>query len=157
MTMNTDLTGKCSGGIKLGLPLFIIVALASVVVLQFGFIFLLLAILPTIVVFFTDRTPEKSAFKVVGSCNFAATFPYLAPMIHAGIHLRHYDVSFIIKDMTIWLIIYTAAGAGWCLIFLCRVIANFIVIVVSEYSRSSLESVQEKLVEEWGKKLTQKS
>jgi len=155
--MSSDLSSLRSGGIKMAMPLTIIALMASAVILQFGFIFLLLAILPTIVIFFTDNSPGKSAFKVVGSCNFAATLPYLAPIIHVGRHFGHYDISFLLSNMTAWLIIYGAAAGGWCLIFLCRVIANFIVILVYEYSRTALESVQTQLVEEWGQRVTQKN
>ena len=53
----------------------------------------------------------------------------------------------------VWLLVYSGAAAGWCLIYLCRFIARFIVTLMYEYNTSSLENMQKRLVEEWGQEI----
>lgn len=140
---------------KAAVPVLILVSIALIVLLQLGFIFLLLALLPSVAAYFIDTNAGKPLFKTVLSCNFAATLPSLAPMIRASIHLHHYDVAPILQDPLIWLFVYSGAAAGWGLIFLCRFIARFIVTIMYEYSITSLENLQRHLVEEWGPQIKQ--
>jgi len=138
---------------KLMLPLLLIIGIALIVLLQFGFIFLLLAMLPSIVAFYIDHQPAKPAFKTVFSCNLAATLPSLVPMLAAGIKLRHYDTSAVLGNPGTWLIVYSGAAAGWCLIYLCRYVARFTVMLSYEYNIAVLESQQKRLIEEWGQQI----
>jgi len=138
---------------KAFLPLLLVVGLALVVLLQFGFIFLLLALLPSIVAFFIDRDPGKPTSKIVFACNLAATMPSLMPMIDAGIKFRHYDTSLTLSNPSTWLIVYSGAAAGWCLIYLCRYVARFTVTLLYEYNITMLEGQQKRLIEEWGQQI----
>jgi hypothetical protein len=135
---------------KLYLALLLMVSGFLIVVLQFGFIFLLVALLPSMVAYFVDLDPQKSKFKVVFSCNLAATFPTLAPMFQAGIQLRRYDISVLTSNPDIWLIIYGGAAAGWCLLYLCNQLAYFVVGARNEYIIRNIEDEQKRLVSEWG-------
>jgi hypothetical protein len=137
------------------MPILAIICLALVVFLQFGFIFLMLALAPSLVAFFIDREPGKPTFKVVIACNLAATMPSLAPMLQATMHAKHYDVSTVMSDPTVWLFVLSGAAAGWCLIYLCRFIGRFIYTLVYEYNIATLENVQKHLVEEWGQQVRQ--
>lgn len=138
---------------KAFIPLLLVLICAGIVVLRFGFIFLLLALLPTIVAYYIDHTPKKPIFKTVASCNIAATLPTIAPMIRAGIAMKDYDISSVLRDASVWLMVYTGAAVGWCLIFLCRYIARFIVTLMYEYNINALEGLQKQLVEEWGQRI----
>jgi cell division protein FtsW (lipid II flippase) len=142
-----------SGFSKAFLPLFLVVGCGMIVLLRFGFIFLLLALLPTVVAYYIDRERRRPAFKTVGACNLAATLPTLAPMIRAGIAMKQYDISSVLHDATVWLFVYTGAALGWCLVFLCRFVARFIVTLSYEYNINSLEHTQKRLVEEWGQQI----
>ncbi len=134
----------------MGLVLFLLLSLVGIVVLQVGFIFLLLALLPTIVAFYTDTDNKRSVFKVIGSGNLAATLPTLVPMMKAAVHMKHYDIESIMIDPTNWMFVYMGAGAGWGMIYLCRFIARFVVTITYEYNINKLKLQQKQLVEEWG-------
>lgn len=143
-----------SGASKLMMPVMILAGLGMLVLLQFGFIFMLLAMLPSIVAYYSDHEPGKPAFQMVFICNFSATLPSIMPMIQASLKMRHYDVSFILEDSKVWLIVYGGAAIGWGLVFLSRTIANVVISITYDYNRVELEKFQEKLVREWGEDIT---
>lgn len=131
----------------------VLIAIISVLVLQFGIIFLFLAMLPAGMTWFTDREKGKPIFKVVGACNLAATLPSLAPIVQATSHMKHYDVAPLLGDPVNWMYIYSGAAAGWGLVYLCRFVARFIVTLMQEFQITSLENAQTRLVDEWGQQI----
>ncbi|MDX2112231.1 MAG: hypothetical protein SFW63_00640 [Alphaproteobacteria bacterium] len=133
----------------------IVSSLVGIVVLKFGFIFILIAILPSIVAYFIDRDAYKSAFRVVLLCNLCAMIPYLMPMLSAAARMQPYDVMALMSDPIVWLVVYSGAAVGWSLIFLCSYIARFLVILYCEYQISRLDRFQKKLVIEWGERVKQ--
>jgi hypothetical protein len=139
-----------SGFSKLVIPGLFVVSMAAVVVLQKGALFILLAMLPAIMAYFIDNHPKKAMFKTILACNFASTLPSLVPMIKAGLAMKQLDVSAIMGNPSTWLFVYSGAAAGWCLVFLCRMVARFIMILSYEYNIIHLEWVQRRLTEEWG-------
>lgn len=134
----------------MGLVIALIFCLIGVVVLQVGFIFLLLALMPSIVAFYTDTDRKRSIFKIVGSGNLAATLPTLIPMLKSAMRMKRYDIESVIIDPKIWMLIYMGAAAGWGLIYLSRFISRFVVTMTYEYNINNLKKQQSKLVEEWG-------
>lgn len=143
------------GASKLMMPLLFIVSAALIVLTQFGFIFLLLALLPSIVAYYVDNEPGSPIFKIVFTCNFAATLPSIMPMLTAAVQLKHFSVTPLLQDPYAWLFVYSGAAAGWALIFLCRFVARLIVSMMYEYNVATLEKFQEHLVEEWGQQIKQ--
>lgn len=142
-----------SGISKAYIPLLLTIAGVLIIVLQFGFIFLLLALLPAIVAYFIDNHQGKPIFKTVLACNFTGTLPSLVPMFKSGLEFQYHDVTSTMMNPRVWLFVYGGAAAGWGLIYLCRFIAHFILIIVYEYKVLSLERFQKKLVEEWGQQV----
>lgn len=138
---------------KLLMPLLMILTPVLIVLLQFGFLFLLMGLLPTVVAYFIDHDKGKPLFKTVGACNLAAMLPTLLPMLQAGIRFKHYDHASLISNPNVWLVVYCGAAAGWCIIYLSRFVARFIVTLVYEYSVNSLEHQQKYLLEEWGQEI----
>lgn len=134
----------------MGLILFLIFCLIGIVVLQIGFIFLILALMPTIVAFYTDTDRKRSIFKIVGSGNLAATLPTLIPMLKDAMRMKHYDIESVITDPMMWMFIYMGAAAGWAMIYICRFISRFVVTMTYEYNITNLKKQQKKLVDEWG-------
>jgi len=130
-------------------------SLIGIVLLKFGFIFILIAILPSLVAYFIDRDAQKSAFRIVLLCNLAALMPYVLPMLNAAANMQPYDVMTLMSDPIVWLVVYSGAAAGWSLIFLCSYIARFLVILYCEYQINRLERFQNKLVIEWGERVNQ--
>jgi hypothetical protein len=135
---------------KLVPVLLVIVSIMLIIMLQFGFIFLMLALLPAGIVYFTDSDPHRNTFRTVFAVNLAATIPTLKPMFLSGLKFKHYDIDSTIADPKIWLFIYGAAIAGWCIIYVCRFVCRIVLSLQYEMSANHLARVQEKLLEEWG-------
>lgn len=127
---------------------------ATVVLLNVGALFLILALMPSIVAYFVDIDPRKNAFKIVFSGNISAALPTLLPMVKATMNMRKFDISSAMQDPLVWLFIYLGAAAGWALIYLCKYVARFVVAMSFEYNIRSLENVQQMLIEEWGREIT---
>lgn len=140
---------------KLAMPMFYVVMALAAVILQFGFIFLIVALLPAITSYFIDNTPGHGVFKTVLATNFAAAMPSLAPMVQAGVSFKYIDVWAIAANPRVWLTIYGGAAAGWCLIYLSRFIARFLLIIAYEYRIAAMERMQKKLADEWGEQIRQ--
>lgn len=140
---------------KAYMPLFLTLSVVLMVLLQFGFVFLLIALLPSIMAFFVDSNEGKPIFKTVLFCNFAGALPSLGPMLKSGLQFQYHDISSTMASPHVWLFIYGGAAAGWGLIYLCRFIAQFLLIITYEYKVMSLERFQKKLIEEWGPEVTQ--
>ena len=128
---------------------------ATVVLLNVGTLFLLLALMPSIMAYFVDTTPNKNAFKIMFSGNISAALPTLLPMVKGAMNMRKFDITSAMQDPMVWLFIYLGAAAGWGLIYLCKYIASFVVAMSFEYNIRSLENVQQMLIEEWGKEITE--
>lgn len=129
------------------LPVLGIGCVLGILLLRSGFIFLLLAMLPAVMAYYMDHTEDKSMFKTVLACNFAATLPTLMPMLQSS---KHYDIGNVMSTPMVWLFVYGGAAAGWCLIFLCRLVSRLFIVLIYEYKIAALERVQKKLVDEWG-------
>lgn len=136
-------------------PLFLLLVLGSILMFQIGAVFLLVALMPTLVKYFIDTDPGKPGFKIVGACNLAATLPYINPMVRSALQFKHFDSMSLMGDPSVWLFVYSGAAAGWCLIYLCRFVARMIVTVLYQYNIASLEKLQDELVHEWGQQIRQ--
>ena len=133
---------------------FLILCIVGIVGLQMGFIFLLLALLPSIVIFNVNIRGKKDLFKIVGSCNLAAALPIIVPMFRDGLAMRHYRIEPVMADPAVWLRIYLGAAAGWMMIYLARIISQFIVMMLYEYRIRTLKKAQKRLVDEWGPQIS---
>ena len=140
-------------GNKLFLPVLIVNCVVLAFVLQLGFIFVLLALLPSVVAYYIENSSGKASFKVVASCNVAALLPTITPIMMNALKMEKSEVMTIMADPLTWLIIYGGAAIGWILLFLCRYIARFFVIVYLEYQIASLERFQKRLLGEWGNQI----
>lgn len=147
------MSGKISIGSKLILPVMILLSFISVLLLKMGAIFVLLALLPSVVAYYMDRDPHLSTLKTVVACNLAAILPVLYPMLKAGFMFEPYNTYAVIVDPLNWIIAYVGAAMGWALIFLCRFIARFVVTVAYEVQIHELERAQKHLIKEWGNDL----
>lgn len=138
---------------KLLLFLLFIVSCVLIVVLQFGFIFLLIAMLPAFVAYFIDTSRSKHKFQVVFFCNVAAVLPTLAPMFEASFHFQPYDITVLVSNPAVWLFIYGGAAIGWCMLYFSNHIAVYIIGARNDYVIHQIEDQQRWLVEEWGEQV----
>ena len=124
----------------------VILVLVSMVALPLVML-ILVGMLPTLVAYVIDRTPQKNAAFCVGGMNLIGVFPYVIDLWD--------DISFslainILTDVFAWAVMYGAAGFGWMLYSsLPPVIAN-ILTAISQRRIAQLRSKQRRLIEEWG-------
>lgn len=137
-------------GQKLITPLMIISCILLILVLKLGFIFLLIALLPSMAAYFVDEDSELTTFRTIFACNLAAVMPTVTPMFIAGLKFKNYDIGSIIGNPSTWLFIYVGAAIGWVLINFGSHVARTILEVQYKFRASSLEKSQARLVEEWG-------
>lgn len=137
-------------GQKLIFPLMIIVCILLIGILQLGFIFLLIALLPSIAAYFVDDEYDLATFRTIFACNLAATLPTLTPIFASGLKLKHYDISSIIGNPNVWLFIYSGAAIGWCMIHFSSQAAHAFLEIQYKFRAASLEKAQARLLEEWG-------
>ncbi len=137
-------------GQKLIFPLMVIVCILLIGLLQLGFIFLILALLPSITAYFIDEDYDRTNFRTVFACNLAATIPTLTPMFISGLKLKHYDISSVIGSPQVWIFIYSGAAIGWCMINVSGHVARLVLDMQYKFRSASLEKTQVKLLEEWG-------
>ncbi len=143
-------------GQKLIKPLMLIVCILLVGILQLGFIFLLMALLPSIAAYFVDEDADRVTFRTIFACNLAATIPSLTPVFVSGLKLKHYDIGSIITSPNVWLFIYSAAATGWCMIHFGNHVARSFLEIQYKFRAASLERAQARLLEEWGDALQPK-
>lgn len=135
---------------KLIPALLVIVSIMLIVMLQFGFIFLVIALLPSIAAYYADSDPTRTTFRTIFACNLAATIPTLTPIFSSGLKFKHYNVESIMANPKVWMMVYSGAAAGWCIIYLFRYVARLFLTFQYGYRASSLERAQKRLLEEWG-------
>lgn len=137
-------------GQKLIFPLMILVCIMLIIMLQMGFILLLIALLPSIAAFFVDTDYERINFRTIFACNVAATIPTITPVFLSGLKFKHYDVTSIIVNPKVWLFIYSGAAVGWVMIHFGGQVAHAFLEIQYKFRNANLEKSQERLLEEWG-------
>jgi hypothetical protein len=131
-------------------PMLAIAALLIILLLKAGFIFLMLAFLPAIVAYYIDHDESRPIFKIVFTWNLAATLPTLIPLFKAGVEMHPRGIIELMANPAVWLFVYGGAAVGWGVIFLCRLVAKLIVAVTYEYQLKHMETLQKRLLDEWG-------
>lgn len=127
------------------------VAIAFVVVVYFAIetvLFLSLAMLPTIVAYIIDRSPQKYATFCVGGMNFSGSFLYLMDL-WAGERSVSSAMA-LITDVWTLLTILSAAAFGWMLFVAIPPVIATVLTVMAQRRLSLLRTTQLQLVQEWG-------
>lgn len=132
----------------------IIVSIIMIAVFRLGYIFFLMAMLPSVVAFYIDITPARSTFHTVFACNLSGVLPYLGRMMTST---SDNAISLIMTDTMNWLIVYTAAGVGWLLVFAGPMAAQFFIQSMHQRHVSRLQSMQERILAEWGQEVEEAS
>ncbi len=144
-------------GQKIVFPLMIIVSIVLIFVLKMGFIFLLIALLPSMAAYFVDEDSELTTFRTIFACNLAAVLPSITPVFIAGIKMKHYDIGSTIANPNVWLFIYGGAAVGWGMIYVGSYMANIILEIQYKFRAAALEKAQARLLEEWGDSIKPKT
>lgn len=130
------------------LTLFIVMGIMSVVFIKSTFLFLLIAIIPSFAAYYGDLSEARRYYQSVIACNIAGMASYMAQLIASGNTWNAFEN--MATDMTTWLVIYTYAGLGYLLVWLCPIIAEMIIDLSQQSKIRRLEAMQKRLVFEWG-------
>ncbi len=142
---------------NIGKVLFVLVSipvsLALIIMLQSGFLFVLLGLMPSVVAYFVDVARGKPTFKCVLSCNLAGMVPTFADVLISD--SMPAAMQMLMGDVFTWLIVYGAAAGGYALLTTCRILTLVGIIVSWDARIESMLKKQQKLVEEWGASVKQ--
>lgn len=127
---------------------FLLVSLALIFWLKSTYLFIMVAILPSIVAYFIEISSLRRPFKTVFACNVSGLLPFLVELIDQGNSPAR--LMNIMGAMDTWLVIYGAAGLGWLLIITAPLVTTFFIDVARTTFIGDVEKQQEKLEEEWG-------
>ena len=130
----------------------VFLSIGALVLLNVGFIFLLVGFLPTVMAYLIDDDPQKNLYKCVRACNFAGMLPTLAGLI--GRNYPGAALQVVMSDWMVWLMVFGGAFVGGTLIGICR-FAAFVAISAGNQTRVlMLEQEQKEIEEEWGEDVT---
>lgn len=131
----------------------IIISLVLIITMRTGFIFIVLSMLPTIIAYYMDRKRPRTKFHTVFACNLSGTFPFLMELIREGKNASSYTTE-IMSNMVNWLIIYSSAGFGYLLLATTPFLAQLLISMVNKGQIARFESMQERIIKEWGNEVS---
>lgn len=118
-----------------------VLALPTVLVIGMG-------LLPTFAALLVDVHPKKYAAWSVGLLNAAGLLPYLGKVWMEGHDL---DAAYaVLSDVVAWLVVYSAAGAGWLVYMAMPALGSVIVDMRSNSRIRRLKAEKQALIDEWG-------
>ena len=129
----------------------IILSIFLIIFMRTGFLFFILAILPSIMAYYLDRSVQHYTFHTVFACNLAGTIPFIAQIIKN--HAAQAEIQLVMGNMLNWLIIYAAAGFGWLLVFGAPAFAQGFINILHKNQIARLERMQNRIISEWGKEV----
>jgi len=133
----------------------VLLSLVMVVVFRLGFIFILLAMLPTVVAFYIDLSKSRFTFHTVFACNLAGVLQFVPQIVTSTASSG--SVSQIMGNTFNWLIVYSAAGIGWILVYAVPMAAQIFINNMHQRQISRLERMQDRILEEWGRDVEEAS
>ena len=135
--------------------LLILTSLILMGMLRTGFVFVIIAMLPSIVAYYMDVTTERYLFKTIFGLNLAGLLPSLGKMLTAGHSSALLQAT--MGNIGNWMMIYGAAMVGWLLIEICPMIANAMIVGFHNTQITRISRSQNKIQEEWGPEVRQMS
>ncbi|MDH3241437.1 MAG: acyl-CoA synthetase [Alphaproteobacteria bacterium] len=140
-------TSRTKGPVYWGTVIFatlaigMVFALPTVLVIGMG-------LLPTFAALLVDVHPRKYAAWSVGLLNGSGLLPYLGQLWIKGHTL---DGAFaVLSDVVAWLVVYSAAGAGWLIYMAMPTLGSVIIDIRSNSQIRRLKAEKQALIDEWG-------
>ncbi len=122
-------------------------------VLRTGFMFIIIAMLPSIVTYYIDQSRRQYTFKTIFACNLSGVMPFIGRMMHYGPSSS--TMEEIMGNASNWLIIYGSAMIGFLLIRLAPMIAHMMISGFHSTQVIRLSRNQKRIESEWGQEVTQ--
>lgn len=132
--------------------LLILFTLLSMAFLRTGFVFILIAMLPSIVVYYIDQSEHRYTFRSIFYCNCSGLLPYLAKLIKWG--PTSGNLQEIMDSGSTWVIIYGAAFIGYLLTAAAPLVAQIMIGSLNQTQVRGLQRAQKKIEKEWGTEVT---
>jgi hypothetical protein len=128
------------------------IALVTLTLSGYAFVFMMIAMLPTISAVLIDKRLSKAASSTIGAFNLVGILPYLDSL------LKNTDVStaaqHLIGDIYVWFYIYGAAGVGWLVVWMAPHLWATVFVARAESKIKNLREAQDELVEEWSEEVS---
>lgn len=128
--------------------LLILTSLLLMAFLRTGFIFFIIGMLPTIVMYYLDRSKHRYRFKTIFACNLSGILPYVVQMLQYGPGSA--VLQDIMSDNSSWIVIYGAAMVGGMMMMVMPVIAQMFIANLHQTQVVRLSRAQKKIENEWG-------
>ncbi|HUN45764.1 MAG TPA: hypothetical protein VMU85_04560 [Stellaceae bacterium] len=144
--------GKAKSGSSRGLAILVLFGVVFFAATALP-LFLVTAggLIPTIVALVVDRQRAKYLTRTVGAMNLAGLAPMVVRLWSNGDSLTA-AIGILTRPMN-WVVMYGAAGVGWCIFLAMPAVARVIVDLQAEQVQASLRERAERLVEEWGEEV----
>lgn len=127
--------------------------LFSVPFLLPSYLYLMVALAPTLVAAFVERGENRYAWLCVGGTNVAGAAPYFFDLWAKGHSLS--TAAGLLFDIPSMLIVYSAAGAGWLLYLGVPPVVGIFLEAIAKRRVQTLKAIQKKLIEEWGPQIAE--
>lgn len=116
-------------------------------------VLLAVGLIPTLLTFLFDRTPEKFGVLCIGSLNLAGLYPILMPLWTKGHTMEHAMKT--LGDPTTGAVILGAAGVGCIIYFATPPIVTLVLKYKIGHDIAEIEQRQKDLVGYWGEALNE--
>lgn len=141
---------------RMGKKAKIILIIASLLMMGFlrtGFLFIIIAMMPSIVMYYVDVSRKRYMFKTIFACNLSGLMPFIGKMVTWG------PSSIVMQDImgtgTNWVIIYGSALMGLLMIRTAPTIAHTLISGFHQTQIAMLGRYQKRIEMEWGEEVTQ--
>lgn len=115
------------------------------------FMFVSLALMPSILSIIWDRKPGRFSSKIVSAFNLTGICPYIIGIFSSG--SPNSAALDIISNMKVWLVVYGFSALGFAIILVIPKITLLFLEVKSKYMVNKIDSFQKQLLEEWGEEI----
>lgn len=130
-----------------------ILAFGLAILLQMSFVLLLIGLLPSVLAHLVDNSTNRSKFHTVFAFNLSGCIPFLAELINEDNNKA--AIKEMIADPQTLISIYMSAGFGYAVVAASSVVAAWLVNTLNSRKSGHIISIQDQLVEEWGKEIQQ--
>lgn len=128
--------------------LLILFSLLMMALLRTGFVFFIIGMLPSIVIYYLDRSPHHYMFKTIFACNMSGMMPYLGKLLKHGPNSA--ALQEVMGDGLTWVVIYGSAAMGGLLISITPMIAQMMIGGLNQTQIARLRGAQKRIENEWG-------
>ena len=130
-------------------------SLALIVLIKHSFIFIMIALMPSIIGYLIDPHSRKSRYRIIRNFNIAGMLPAAVALLQQGNTVS--AVQSTLSNPYVWAMMYGSALIGFLLVWLAPAVYYIVLEITSASQIKRLESAQKSLIEEWGQEVSGKA